>query len=64
MKFGSSVLKFEHVTLHVRETLKASSVTKLSLEIAQEEQKQSKSRKHVSSLSCGWQRDLVEFSVR
>jgi hypothetical protein len=48
----------------VREALKAASVTKLSLKVAQNEQKLSKSKKQKLSLSYGWQRDLVEFSIR
>jgi hypothetical protein len=40
------------------------SVTKLSLKVAQNRQKGSKSRKQKVALSCGWQRDLVEFSAR
>jgi hypothetical protein len=43
---------------------KSAGVTKLSLKLAQNGQKQSKPRKLKLSLSCGWQRDLVEFSVR
>jgi hypothetical protein len=39
-------------------------VTKLSLKSAQNEQKQSKVKKEKLSLSYGWQRDLVEFSIR
>jgi hypothetical protein len=52
------------VTLNVREGLKPQGVTKLPLKVAQKEQKQSKSRKLKVTLSCGWQRDLVEFSAR
>jgi hypothetical protein len=43
---------------------KPSGVTKLSLKLAQNAQKQRKSRKLKPTLSCSWQRDLVEFSVR
>jgi hypothetical protein len=32
--------------------------------VAQNELRRSKSKKHRFSRSCGWQRDLVEFSVR
>jgi len=39
--------------------LQASGVTKLSLKLAQNEQKQSKSKKQKLSLPYGWQRDLV-----
>jgi hypothetical protein len=52
------------VTLNVRERLKPSSVTRLSLKLAQNEQTRSKSRKQKIALSCGWQRDLVDFSTR
>jgi hypothetical protein len=48
----------------VRNWLTSSTVTKLSLKLAQEEQKRSKRRKEKLSLSYGWQRDLVEFSIR
>jgi len=44
--------------------LKRLSVTKLSLKLAQNEQKLSQFRKQKFSLSCGWQRDLVEFSMK
>ena len=49
---------------HVCEKPNPSSVTKLSLRLAQNEQKRSKSRKQKIALSYGWQRDLVEFSIR
>src|ERR1700687_1776801 len=39
-------------------------VTKLSLNVAQNERKLSKSRKQKPSLSYSWQRDLVESSTR
>jgi hypothetical protein len=48
----------------VREGPKTATVTKLSLKLAQNEQKSSKSRKLKMALSYGWQRDLVEFSMR
>jgi hypothetical protein len=40
------------------------SVTKLSLKVAQNEQKLSNSRKLKTSLSYSWQRDLIVFSIR
>jgi hypothetical protein len=39
-------------------------VAKLSLQLAQNQQKLSKSKKQKLSLSHGWQRNLVEFSAR
>jgi hypothetical protein len=44
----------EYVTPNVREGLKPASATKLSLKVAQNEQKRSKSRKQKLSLSYGW----------
>jgi hypothetical protein len=48
----------------VRERLNRSTVTKLSLKLAQNEQKLSNSRQLRTSLSCSWQRDLIGFSIR
>jgi hypothetical protein len=48
----------------VRVGLGEKSVTKLSLKVAQNWQKPSKSRKQKVALSYDWQRDLVEFSAR
>jgi hypothetical protein len=54
----------ERVTLNARKRQNATTVTKLSLKLAQNEQKRSKSRKQKFALSDGWQRDLVRFSAR
>ena len=48
----------------VRERLNRSSVTKLSLKVAQNEQKLRNSRNLETSLSYSWQRDLIGFSIR
>src|SRR5882762_4193023 len=48
--------QLELVTLMYLRRLRPSTVTKLSLEIAQKEQKLSRCREHNLSLSCGWQR--------
>jgi hypothetical protein len=56
--------KHELVTVVCANQLKRSTVTKLTLQLAQNEQKQSKSKEEKLSLSYGWQRDLVEFSMR
>jgi len=47
----------------VRDRYNRSTVTKLSLKLAQYEQKWGKSKKQKVTLSCGWQRDLFEFSA-
>ena len=52
------------VTLMSARGSKLLTVTKLLLKLAQNEQKRSESRKLKFALSCGWQRDLVEFSTR
>jgi hypothetical protein len=48
----------------VRDRFNRSAVTKSSLKLAQNEQKQGKAKKQKLSRSYGWQRDLVEFSAR
>lgn len=44
--------------------LKNATVTKLSLKLAQKEPKSANSKKLKIALSDGWQKGLVEFSVR
>jgi len=54
----------ERVTLMLKERLNGASVAKLSLKLAQKQQRQSRLKKQELSLSFSWQRDLVEFSIR
>jgi hypothetical protein len=60
----TSTIQLERVTLNMCEGTNPLTVTKLSLKLAQNEQIQSKSREQKLALSDGWQRDLVEFSIR
>jgi len=55
---------FDNVTLMCASGQKTTTVTKLSLKMAQNKPNVSKSGKVKFALSDGWQRDLVEFSVR
>jgi hypothetical protein len=54
----------ERVTLMCARGLHCVAVTKQLLKLAQNRQKSANSKKLKTSLSYGWQRDLVEFSTR
>jgi hypothetical protein len=67
--FGKQILAIdgdavEFVTLVCARGQKIAAVTKLSLKLAQNEQKPGKLRKLKIGLSDDWQRDLVGFCVR